>query len=151
MNSIQINTPAQSGQYDISFHDDFNLLAAALKKQIVDRRFVLVTDTNVNDKTSFLKDHLKPSAEQLVVLKPGETEKKWSSIDQILTTCFEAGLDRGSVIVRLAAVSLVIWLALRPVFLCVASLLFKYQPRCWVWLMPVLEARRALIVNTAKI
>jgi len=99
MNSIQINTPAQSGQYDISFHDDFNLLAAALKKQIVDRRFVLVTDTNVNDKTSFLKDHLKPSAEQLVVLKPGETEKKWSSIDQILTTCFEAGLDRGSVIV----------------------------------------------------
>ena len=99
MKPITITTPAVSDQYDISFHDDFQILASTLKAQIGDRNFVLVTDTNVNEKTCFLRDEFTVEAKQKVVLAPGETEKNWASIDTILKTCFETGLDRGSVLV----------------------------------------------------
>ncbi len=99
MKSIRITTPAKKETYDISFHENFEALASALKAQVGDRKLVLVTDENVHRKTEFLKQYFKDLAAELVVLKPGETEKNWSSIDTILKAGFENGLDRGSVFV----------------------------------------------------
>ncbi len=99
MKSITITTPARSDQYDISFYEAFRDLAAALKSQIGDRRFVLVTDQNVIEKSPFMENDYNLGEAACVALKPGETEKNWESIDAILKACFETGLDRGSVLV----------------------------------------------------
>jgi len=99
MKSINVTTPAESSKYDISFHDDFKKLETALKAQIGDRRFVLVTDQNVIEKSAFMGNDYDLGEATCVALKPGETEKNWESIDYILNACFDSGLDRGSVLV----------------------------------------------------
>lgn len=99
MKPIHVTTPADPSEYDISFHEDFKKLETALRAQIGDRRCVMVTDQNVLKKSPWFKVDNPRMSEDLVVLKPGETEKNWASIDQILKTCFESGLDRGSVLV----------------------------------------------------
>ncbi|NCP66948.1 3-dehydroquinate synthase [bacterium] len=99
MKSIQITTPAKQDKYDISFHEDFKALGSELKTQIGNRKYILVTDKNVHEKTALIGHEFEVPENQKVVLLPGESEKKWLTIDKILTACFEAGLDRGSVLV----------------------------------------------------
>lgn len=99
MKPISIKTPARHDEYDISFHENFKNLEKSLKTQIGDRKFVLVTDQNVIEKSPFMGNDFDLEAEVCVALKPGETEKKWESIDCILKACFQSGLDRGSVLV----------------------------------------------------
>jgi len=99
MKPIHVTTPARPSQYDISFHEDFKALEAAVKAQVGERKFVLVTDQNVAEKSPFMGNNYDLGEETRVVLKPGESEKNWDSIDTILRSCFEAGLDRGSVLV----------------------------------------------------
>ena len=99
MQPITVTTPAHPSSYDISFHDDFKALEKALKAQIGDRRFVLVTDQNIVSKSPFMGNDHDLDEEVCVSLKPGEAEKHWESVDYILKACFEAGLDRSSVLV----------------------------------------------------
>lgn len=101
MQPITVTTPAYPSTYDISFHDDFSALHKALKQQIGDRSFVVVTDQNVKAISPFFQppSSSPQQGEGLIVLKPGENEKHWDSIDTILNACFEAGLDRSSVVV----------------------------------------------------
>lgn len=99
MKPIHVTTPAEPSQYDISFPKDFKALAVVVKAQVGDRQFVLVTDQNVVEKSPFMGNDYALGEEARVVLKPGEAEKNWDSIDTVLRSCFEAGLDRGSVLV----------------------------------------------------
>lgn len=99
MKPIQVTTPAHLSVYDITFCDDFSVLTAQLKKQIGDRRFVLVTDQNVVDKSPFLVEGKGLGEQFRLVLTPGETHKNWGSVDRILKASFESGLDRSSVLV----------------------------------------------------
>ena len=99
MKPISIKTPPRHDEYAISFYSDFESLFESIKAQLGGRRCVMVTDENVLKKSPFFTKENPRMAEDLVVLTPGETEKNWNSIDQILKACFEAGLDRGSVLV----------------------------------------------------
>ena len=99
MKPISVTTPADPSSYEISFHEDFKILEAALKQQLGGRRFILVTDQNIIEKSPFLGNEYDLGEEVCVALKPGEAEKNWESIDYILKSAFEAGLDRGSVMV----------------------------------------------------
>lgn len=99
MKPITITTPPSQDTYEVSFCDDFLALASHLKKQVGDRRFVLVTDQNIIEKSPFLGESFDLGEAACVALKPGEIEKNWDSVEMILKTCFEAGLDRGSVLV----------------------------------------------------
>ncbi len=99
MKNINVSVPVSPKDYTISFYNDFEQQKLALKSQVGDRKFIIVSDQNVVDKTSFLDLFVDADDEVLVVLEPGEQEKKWDSIDRILRGAFEAGLDRDSVIV----------------------------------------------------
>ncbi len=99
MKPIKVKVPAKPSEYEIAFHDSFGALVKTLRAQIGDRKFIIVSDHNVIEKTAFFAKDLDLDDTILVSLKPGETEKNWESIDHILHSAFDAGLDRGSVMV----------------------------------------------------
>jgi len=103
MQKISLNIPQPDITYDIEFLKTFSELEKNLKSQINGRNYIIITDENVFSKTAFFQNIKKSFLEEnrILVLKPGEEEKTWSSIDKILEKSFKLELDRSSVFVAI--------------------------------------------------
>ncbi len=94
--SVRINSPKIL--YKIAFPQDFGVLEKELRKQIGNRNFLIVTDTNVQKYTPFLKGFKKS---ELCILEPKKDRKDFAGLQKILTACFEKNLDRSSVLIAI--------------------------------------------------
>lgn len=129
--TTQLNIPNPDIQYNVSYFETFDTFHKSLKKQIGDRSFIIVTDHNVLESPFLNEEKYEVNEEMTVALKPGEEEKQWHSVEYILTSAFEAGLDRSSVIVAmgggvvgdLAGFAASIFMRGIPVIQCPTSLL----------------------------
>lgn len=101
MKTLSLTLPAETQRYDITFYDTFEALEPALKSQIGGRKFIIVTDQNVVEKSPFMGNDFDLGEAACVSLKPGEEEKTWESVKYILDAAFDAELDRSSVIVAI--------------------------------------------------
>lgn len=93
---ISIDIPSDPSRYVISFFSDIDQLKNDLLKQIGERKYILVTDENVFQKTRFFTDIDDSS---VLVLPAGEEHKTWESVERILDHGFEHTCDRSSVFV----------------------------------------------------
>ncbi len=96
MNHIEINIPASPKNYTINFYQNFEALESQLATLLQNRKYIIITDENVFQKSPFFRDTKR---ENILVLKPGESSKNWNSIDQILNFAFDQDLGRQDVMV----------------------------------------------------
>lgn len=98
MKSLVINLPVRKISYEIEFSETFKELNTRLKEQIGKRKFLIVSDQNVDKFTSFLNTFDKKN---ILILPPGEKTKHWPYVEKILDKCFEEKLDRSAVLVAI--------------------------------------------------
>ena len=130
--TTHLHIPNSDTEYAVSYFPGFDAFYQSLKEQIGGRSCIIVTDQNVVETSRFLNDDQYDIGEKMTVaLKPGEEEKQWHSVEYILQSAFEAGLDRSSVIVAmgggvvgdLAGFAASIFMRGIPVIQCPTSLL----------------------------
>ncbi len=95
--NITVNISEKAKSYDISFTVDFSSLQKELKKQIGDRRVLVITDGNVFQESGFDFEQFA----DVLVLPPGESQKNWGSVEQILNTALEKNFDRGCLFIAI--------------------------------------------------
>ncbi len=100
MKNLTIEISGQPSHYDIVFEETLVSLDKSLKAQIKRRNYLVVTDRNIYEKSPFFR--LNDFKNHLLVLPPGESEKKWETVVKILDKAFELDLDRQSVFVAIS-------------------------------------------------
>ncbi len=98
MKSITIDLPLRKHVYQVLFPATFAELEKNLKLRIGKRKFLIVTDINVQNFTRFLEHFSK---ENVLILPAGEQSKSWHTVEHILERCFQKKFDRDSVIVAI--------------------------------------------------
>jgi 3-dehydroquinate synthase len=98
MKSITVTIPHQEYSYEVQFSQDFDILEQSLRKQIQKRNFLIVTDSSVSQHTEFLN---RFGENEYLVLEKEKDQKNWTSLEKILTACFQKNIDRSSVLIAL--------------------------------------------------
>ncbi len=98
MKTLSVHIAPKETHCEIEFPQDFDALEKALRKQIGKRNFLIVSDTNVEKHTSFLKRFKK---DEVFLLDPKTDRKDWEGLRKIIAACFEKNLDRSSVLVAI--------------------------------------------------
>ncbi|OCL82882.1 3-dehydroquinate synthase [Arcobacter porcinus] len=80
--------------------NSYEIFIEKLQDLSFDRKIVIVTNSTIADlHLNYLKNKIKAKELNICILKDGEEFKNFDSLQQILTTCFEAKLDRKSLLV----------------------------------------------------
>jgi 3-dehydroquinate synthase len=98
MDKIEIHIKNIKKSYDIEFCKDFEEVKKKLKEEINNRNCLFITDDNVFRKTKFFNIF---SNKKTLVLKNGEINKNFESINKILKKGFEEKLDRESLMIAI--------------------------------------------------
>lgn len=96
MKRITVHLPLKKISYNVEFSATFDELEIQLQSQLGNRKFLIVTDSNVQKHSDFLK---RFSSKEIFAFPAGEVSKHWSTVEKILNRCFELNFDRNSVIV----------------------------------------------------
>jgi len=96
MKNVAIDLPQKNISYSVVFPESFAELLKDLKAQIGTRKFLIVSDKNVQKFTPFL-EHF--DRKDIFILPPGEASKHWESVENILDACFKKDMTRDSVLV----------------------------------------------------
>lgn len=93
---IHISIDPPPTHCEIEFVEDFAKLEKKIRAQIGNRKFLVVTDSNVAKFSKFPKQFKK----NLFILS-AQNKKDWKAVNEILKECFERDLDRNSVLVAI--------------------------------------------------